>query len=156
MSRPLRLAVRLAGRLHVHLYRLLGGRLVGSIGRAPILLLTTTGRRSGRPRTAPLLYVRDGDSLAVVASFGGSPGHPNWYLNLRANPRATVEIGREHLQVRARTAAPEERARLWPRFVAVYGGYASYQERTSREIPVVLLETPWERRRPPCGGLRTR
>jgi len=142
MNRPARLVVRLTGRLHVHVYRLLGGRIVGRIGKAPILLLTARGRRSGRPRTVPLLYVPDGASLAVVASFGGSPTHPGWYLNLSAHPGVTVEVGRERRQLRARTASPEERARLWPMFVESYGGYATYQRKTSREIPVVLLETP--------------
>jgi deazaflavin-dependent oxidoreductase (nitroreductase family) len=140
MNRPARLGVRLAGRLHVHLYRLLGGRVVGRIGRAPILLLTTSGRRTGRARTVPLLYVPDGDSLAVVASFGGSPTHPRWYLNLSVHPDVTVEVGRRRRRAHARTASREERARLWPLFVESYGGYASYQRRTSREIPVVLLE----------------
>jgi len=140
MNRPARLVVRLAGRLHVHLYRLLGGRLVGRVGKAPILLLTTTGRRSGRPRTAPLLYVRDGEAVAVVASFGGNPTHPDWYLNLKAEPHATVEIGRERLQLMARTAEGDERARLWRRFLEIYPTYDAYQGKTSRPIPVVVLE----------------
>lgn len=134
--------VRLASRLHVRLYRLLGGRLVGRVGRAPILLLTTTGRRSGRQHTTPLLYVREGDALAVVASFGGSPTHPAWYLNLSAHPDVEVQVGRERERRHARTAAPDERARLWARLLEVYPTYASYQRKTNREIPVVLLERP--------------
>jgi deazaflavin-dependent oxidoreductase (nitroreductase family) len=139
MNRPTRLVVRLAGRIHVHVFRLLGGHLVGRVGKAPILLLTTSGRRTGRPRTIPLLYVADGDTLAVVASFGGSPEHPQWYLNLCTDPLVTVEIGRKRRHLRASTASPEERVRLWPLFVASYAGYAAYQRRTSREIPVVVL-----------------
>jgi deazaflavin-dependent oxidoreductase (nitroreductase family) len=140
MNRPARLGVRLAGRLHVRLYRLLGGRLVGRIGRAPILLLTTAGRRTGVHRTVPLLYVSQGETLAVVASFGGNSTHPAWYLNLSAHPDVMVELRRQRLLLRARTASPEERADWWPRFVQSYGGYESYQRKTSREIPVVLLE----------------
>jgi deazaflavin-dependent oxidoreductase (nitroreductase family) len=132
--------VRVLGRLHVRLYRLLGGRLVGRVGKAPILLLTTTGRRSGVARTSPLLYLRDGDDLAIVASFGGHPTHPVWYLNLTANPRVQVQVGRDVFAATARTATPDERARLWQKFVEMYPSYASYQQKTTREIPIVLLE----------------
>ena len=132
--------VRAMGRLNIALYRRTGGRLFGRVGRAPILLLTTRGRRSGASRTAPLLYLRDGERLAVVASFGGHPSHPAWYLNLAANPEVEVEIDRERFAARARTATTEERDRLWPMLVEMYGPYASYQRKTSREIPVVLLE----------------
>ncbi len=132
--------VRPLGRFHVRLYRLTGGRFVGRVGKAPILLLTTIGRRSGEPRTAPLLYLKDGDRLAIVASFGGQPKHPIWYLNLTANPEVHVQVGREQFKATARTAGVEERARLWPRLVEMYPGYAGYQEKTDREIPIVLLE----------------
>jgi len=135
--RPL---IRFFSGLHVRLYRLTGGRFVGRMGKAPILLLTTTGRRSGTPRTTPLLYLRDGDAYAVVASFGGSPTHPAWYLNLTANAQVDVQTGPERFRATARTAAAEERDRLWPRLVELYGSYASYQRKTTREIPVVLLE----------------
>jgi deazaflavin-dependent oxidoreductase (nitroreductase family) len=132
--------VRPLGRFHARIYRLTGGRFVGRVGKAPILLLTTTGRRSGLARTAPLLYLRDGDQLAIVASFGGYPTHPVWYLNLVANPEVYVQVGRERFAARARTASPGERERLWPLFVEMYPGYEEYQEKTAREIPVVLLE----------------
>ena len=132
--------VRALGRMHVRLYRLTGGRFVGRVGKAPILLLTTIGRRSGKPRTAPLLYLRDGERLAIVASFGGHPTHPVWYLNLTANPEVNVQVGPDRFAATARTATPEEHASLWPLFVEMYPGYAGYQEKTSREIPVVLLE----------------
>jgi len=132
--------VRLLGRLHVRLYRLLGGRLVGRVGQAPILLLTTTGRRTGLARTSPLLYLRDGERLAIVASFGGHPTHPVWYLNLTANPEVYVQVGRNRFAATARTAEPDERARLWPQLVEIYSGYAGYQQKTTREIPIVLLE----------------
>jgi deazaflavin-dependent oxidoreductase (nitroreductase family) len=132
--------VRILGRFHARIYRLTGGRFVGRVGRAPILLLTTTGRRSGQPRTAPLLYLRAGEQLAIVASFGGHPTHPVWYLNLEANPEVHVQVGREHYAAMARTASADERKRLWPLFVEMYPGYAGYQEKTAREIPVVVLE----------------
>ena len=132
--------VRPLGRFHVRIYRLTGGRFVGRVGKAPILLLTTTGRRSGQPRTAPLLYLEDGDQLAIVASFGGQPKHPVWYLNLTTNPEVDVQVGRERFTATARTATTEERARLWPLFVEMYPSYAGYEKKTTREIPVVLLE----------------
>ena len=140
MSRFSDALVRAFGRVNVVLYRRSGGRIFGRVGRAPILLLTTTGRRSGAPRTAPLLYLRDGRRFAVVASFGGHASHPAWYLNLTANPDVQVEVARQRFHARARTATAEEHARLWPKLVEMYGPYASYQRRTSRAIPVVLLE----------------
>ncbi len=128
------------GRLHVRIYRLTGGRFVGRVGKAPILLLTTTGRRSGQPRTTPLLYLRDGDALAIVASFGGHPKHPVWYLNLTANPTVNVQVGGDRFAATARSVDAEERERLWPELVAMYPSYAGYQQKTTREIPIVLLE----------------
>ena len=122
------------------LYKATDGRVTGSHGGAPVLLLTTTGRRSGKQRTTPLLYLEDDGTLVVVASYGGAPKHPAWYLNLSANPEVEVQIGRNVERRRARTADAEERSRLWPRLVAMYGSYASYQTRTTREIPVVILE----------------
>jgi deazaflavin-dependent oxidoreductase (nitroreductase family) len=141
VNRPLLHAV---SRIHAAVYRASRGRLLGSIGKGmPVLLLTTTGRKSGRRRTTPLLYLEDGGRYAVVASVGGAPQHPAWYLNLRADPRATVEIGGRTRAVRAETAGPEERARLWRAATAMYPGYDTYQARTSREIPIVTL-TPAE------------
>ncbi len=125
--------------LHVWLYRTSGGRLGGKMGKAPILLLTTTGRKSGKLRTTPLLYLQDGDNLVLVASHGGAPQHPTWWLNLRDNPRAEVEIGRTKQVVIASEVDSEERSRLWPLLVAMYPGYADYQRRTTRTIPVISL-----------------
>lgn len=122
------------------LYRASGGKLGGRMQGAPVLLLTTTGKRSGKKRTTPLLYLEDGGALAIVASKGGAPAHPAWFHNLRANPEVEVEVGRRRETRRARVASAEERERLWPRLVELYGSYASYQEKTTREIPVVLLE----------------
>jgi len=125
---------------HNVLYRATGGRFGSRLLGMPVLLLTTTGRRSGKSRTTPLLYVRDGDAVVVVASNGGSDFFPAWWLNLRSNPQAEVEIGRARTRVIARKASPAERVRLWPEFTSGYPGYAKYATRTSREIPVVILE----------------
>jgi deazaflavin-dependent oxidoreductase (nitroreductase family) len=127
--------------LNVWVYRLSGGRIGGRFLRgAPVCLVTTTGRKSGEPRTAPLLYLADGPRVVIVASQGGMSKHPVWYLNLTANPRCTVEIGSEKRAMVARTASAEEKAALWPRLVAMYRDYADYQARTERDIPVVILE----------------
>ena len=126
--------------VHKHLYRLTGGLVGHHVGPLPILLLDHEGRRSGKLRTTPLLYVKDGDNLAVIASKGGSPKHPAWYLNLVANPDTVVQVGRRRIPVRARTAAGAERTRLWKQAVRTYRGYTGYQRRTEREIPVVVLE----------------
>jgi deazaflavin-dependent oxidoreductase (nitroreductase family) len=105
----------------------------------PTLLLTTKGRRSGLLRRTALIYGRDGDDVVVVASLGGSPKHPLWYLNLVDDPEVTVQIGSDVLHGTARTADPEERARLWPVMAAIYPEYDRYQEKTDREIPIVVI-----------------
>jgi deazaflavin-dependent oxidoreductase (nitroreductase family) len=125
---------------HNATYRVSGGRLGGRMNGVPVLLLTTTGRKSGKPRTAPLLFVRDGETIVVVASNGGSDYVPAWWLNLRANPEAEIELGRVRTHVKAREASPAERARLWPEFTSRFAAYATYAARTAREIPVVILE----------------
>lgn len=122
------------------LFRASGGRLGAKFLRgAPVFLLVTKGRKSGQPRTAPLLYLREGNDYVVVASKGGMSHHPLWFRNLEANPDAEVEIGSEKIPVRARRATDEEKARLWPKLVQMYPDYADYQARTQRNIPVVLL-----------------
>ena len=126
--------------LNTWLYRLSGGKIAGSMKGAPILLLTTTGRKTGKTRVTPLLYLRDGENLVVVASKGGAPKHPVWFLNLEANPDVEAEVGRTRARRRARRATPEERERLWPKVVEMYGSYADYQTKTAREIPLVILE----------------
>jgi len=133
------LIVRTMSKLNNLLYRASGGRVAASMRGAPIMLLTTTGHRSGKRRTAPVLYLRDGNDLVIVASYGGNPQHPSWFRNLVAHPDAEVEIGRERSLVRARVADPAERERLWPKAVAMYPPYAEYQTKTTREIPVVIL-----------------
>jgi deazaflavin-dependent oxidoreductase (nitroreductase family) len=125
--------------LSVSLYRMSGGRIMGTFGGAPVLLLTTTGRKSGAKRTVPLLYVQDGACLVVVASYAGSPKHPAWYLNLEQNPKVELQVGRKRFAAVARPASADEKARLWPRLTAIYPRYEDYQKRTSREIPLVIL-----------------
>jgi F420H(2)-dependent quinone reductase len=135
------LGFRVTSRIHNALYRLTGGKVGGKFRDAPVLLLTTTGRKSGQPRTNPLLYTDAGDSAyMVIASKGGADQHPLWYLNLQANPLAEVTIGRETLQVRARDAEGEERERLWRALADLNPGYDRYARKTSRTIPVVVLE----------------
>jgi F420H(2)-dependent quinone reductase len=126
---------------HVLAYRATGG-LVGHRvpGAPPMLLLDHVGAKSGKHRTTPLAYLGDGEDLVLVASKGGSPRHPAWFHNLRANPDTTVQVGSGRRAVRARVATAEERARLWPKVVGMYRGYRHYQRRTEREIPLVILE----------------
>jgi F420H(2)-dependent quinone reductase len=135
-----KLFLRGASRLNVWVYRLSGGKWLGRFpSGAPVCLLTTAGRKSGRRRNVPLLYFRDGDDFVVVASQGGAPQHPGWYFNLQANPNAEVEIGRSRFPVVARNVGEEERVALWPRLVAIYPPYEAYQHRTARRIPLVRL-----------------
>jgi F420H(2)-dependent quinone reductase len=125
---------------HERLYRLTGGTVGHRIpGLPPMLLLDNVGAKSGKKRTNALGYIQDGGDYVVVASKGGWPKHPAWYHNLRANPDTSIQVGRRRLPVHARVAQPEERKRLWPKVVDVYGGYAGYQEKTEREIPLVIL-----------------
>ncbi len=128
-----------ATRAHVKVYRASGGRLGGRWFRAPILLLEHVGRRSGTRRTTPLLYLDDHPDLVIVASRGGSKAPPAWWLNLESNPRTAVQVGSERHEVVARTATAEEKRELWPRLVDLYSDYDTYQRRTDREIPVVIL-----------------
>ena len=134
-----RLTLRVLGGLHNVVYRATGGKVSGRVGKAPVLLLTVRGRKTGKRRTTPLLYGRSGDDLVVIASVGGAPKHPAWYLNLQGQ-EADVQVGRERRRVRAREAEGEEREQLWAEMVAIYAPYASYQQKTSRRIPVVVLE----------------
>jgi deazaflavin-dependent oxidoreductase (nitroreductase family) len=135
-------ALRTMNTLHHFVLRVSGGRLGWRAGGMPVLELTTIGRKSGEPRTAMLTSpLQVGDSYVVVASRGGDDVHPAWYLNLRENPEVQVVItGRPSETRRARVATPEERATLWPQITAGHPNYAAYQRRTSREIPLVLLE----------------
>ncbi|QKG26960.1 nitroreductase family deazaflavin-dependent oxidoreductase [Actinomadura verrucosospora] len=139
--------LKVMARANIALYRATGGRVGGTwrIGAGfrkgvPICLLTTKGRKTGKPRTQPLLYMPDGDRVVIVASQGGLPKHPLWYLNLCADARVTVQVRRDVRRMRARTASSEERAALWPRLLDVYADFDKYQSWTDREIPVVICE----------------
>lgn len=129
---------KILGPMNEMVYRHSGGRLIGKMSGMPVLLLMTTGRKSGKARSTPLTYVEDGDAYVVIASFAGQPNHPAWYLNLEANPSATVRIGRKNYAVRAETLRDSERERLWKKVTDVYQGYNGYQLKTTREIPVAL------------------
>jgi deazaflavin-dependent oxidoreductase (nitroreductase family) len=126
---------------HATVYRatngLIGHRFPGS---PPMLLVDHVGAKSGTRRTSPLVYARDGENVILVASKGGYPKNPAWFHNLMANPDTSIQIGSTRSQVHARVAGPEERKRLWPKVVQVYGGYEDYSRRTDREIPLVILE----------------
>jgi deazaflavin-dependent oxidoreductase (nitroreductase family) len=132
--------LRWVGKLNVPLYRLSGGRIGGRVNRAPVLLLTTTGRKSGQKRTAPVLYLADGENVVVINTNAGNARTPAWSLNLKADPDAEVEIGRERRAVRARIAEGEERAELWHRHNEQYAGFDDYQEKLDRNAMVIVLE----------------
>lgn len=132
--------LRMVGKLNVPLYRLSRGRIGGRVGKGPVLLLTTTGRKSGEPRTAPVLYLADGERHVVINTNAGNAKTPAWSLNLRANPDAEVEVRGKRTKVRARIAEGEERADLWRRHMEQYSGWDYYESKLDREIGVFVLE----------------
>lgn len=113
---------------------------LGGPGVLPTLLLTTTGRKSGEPRPAPLIYGEHGDSFTIIASKGGMPTHPIWYLNLESNPECEIQVGARHFKAKARVAEGEERETIWQHMAIVYPPYIDYQSNTDRKIPVVVLD----------------
>jgi deazaflavin-dependent oxidoreductase (nitroreductase family) len=124
----------------VLLYRATGGAFGHRVARLPpMLLLDHVGARSGKRRTSPVGYLRVGEDLVIVASKGGHARNPGWFHNLRAHPDTTIQVGRMRLAVHARVATPREHERMWPKVVELYAGYATYQSRTAREIPLVIL-----------------
>lgn len=129
----------LLGDDHVRAYRESGGEVGYLWNGVPTLLLTATGRRTGRKLTSPLIFGRDGDDYLIVASMGGAPRHPSWYLNLQANPEAEIQVKDQTLAVIARTASASEKPRLWKLVTDVWPNYDVYQSRTERDIPVVVL-----------------
>jgi deazaflavin-dependent oxidoreductase (nitroreductase family) len=130
----------LFGAQHVQVYRETNGERGYNWRGTTILLLTTTGRKSGEARTTPLIHRQDGNRWIIVASKGGSPDHPGWYKNLEANSDATIEVKGEEIPVRASTATGEERARLWRLMAEDWPAYDDYQKKTDREIPVVIVD----------------
>lgn len=142
-ARIINLFGKYVGTAQARLYQATGGKWGAKFIRGTdVLLLTTTGRKSGEPRTVPLLYLQEGDRYYIVASKGGYPTHPAWYLNLCANPKVQLQVGAQVRPMLARTIDDEAKARVWPRLVAMYKDYADYQDRTDRPIPVVVLEPP--------------
>jgi deazaflavin-dependent oxidoreductase (nitroreductase family) len=133
-------ALRAGGKLNVPVYRATRGRLFGRIGRAPVLLLTTTGRRSGMPRTAPVLYLADGERFVVIGSNAGNERTPAWALNLQADPNVEVQVGSRRQKMRARVTEGEGRRELWGRMNDQYGGFDDYRARTARDIPLFVLD----------------
>jgi F420H(2)-dependent quinone reductase len=132
--------VRWLSQLHRAVFGATGGRIGRRLVGNDMLLLTTTGRRTAKPHTVPLLYLRDGDRYVVIASFGGRPYHPAWYLNLMAEPSVEVQIQVRRFHAIATAATPEERAAWWPRIARAYRGYSEYAKRTNRSIPVVFID----------------
>ena len=142
LARPRFIATRVT-RMHAVVLRLSGGRLQHSrllAGGQPVLVLNTTGRKSGEVRSTVIAFLAEGENFAVVPSNAGQDRAPSWWLNLQADPRAEVEVRGEKHAVRARRASPEEQPRLWRGFVDQYSGFEDYGEMTEREIPVVILE----------------
>lgn len=130
---------KIIGKLHTRIYRASGGRVGHRTGSLKNLLLTSTGRKSGQERTCPVTYLEHRGRFVLIASNGGNEKHPDWYLNLKANPHATVEVGPERIEVVATTASREERPQLWSAAVRMNPQYAVYESITPREIPVVVL-----------------
>lgn len=132
--------LRLAGRLNIPVYRATKGRLMNKYGKAPILLITTTGRKSGQRRTAPVCYLADGERLIVIGSNAGNEKAPAWALNLQADPNAEVEVAGRRRKVTARVAQGDERAELWRKMIGQYSGFDAYEARTHRDIALFVLD----------------
>jgi deazaflavin-dependent oxidoreductase (nitroreductase family) len=127
--------------VHESIFRATNGRVLGHALGMPVVMLTTTGRKTGLKRTKMLTSpVQEGENLILVASYGGDDRHPTWFLNLRDNPDVEVTTMGQTRRMRAQVASAEERARLWPEVTGRYGGYGRYQQRTEREIPLVILK----------------
>jgi F420H(2)-dependent quinone reductase len=139
-SKFLALLIKYFAHAHIWVYRRTNGRLGAKLLWFPAALVTTTGRRTGEPRTTATLYLRDGDRVVLPASFGGRSDHPAWYRNLKANPKVVVQIRGDHLELAARDATDEERDGYWPRLIRIYPPYKGYREAADRQIPLVVCE----------------
>ena len=139
-SRPLALAMKYFARAHIWAYRRTNGRVGARLLWFPAALVTTTGRKTGRQRTTPTLYLGDGDRVVLPASFGGRDANPGWYRNLKSNPEVHLQIRGEHLDLTARDATDEERKRYWPKLIRMYPPYRGYREAADRKIPLVVCE----------------
>ena len=131
--------ISLVGADHVRRYQETDGDVGYEWNGVSTLLLTTTGRRSGQPRTNALIFARDGEDYLIIASMGGAPNHPDWYLNLQDAPEAEIQVRGDHIPVVARTASPAEKPRLWKVMTDIWPNYDAYQSRTDRDIPLVVL-----------------
>jgi deazaflavin-dependent oxidoreductase (nitroreductase family) len=131
--------MRAANSVHVGIYRMSGGKFANEVANMPLLLLTTFGRKTGKPYTNPVAYIKDGADFLVAASTGGMDWHPGWYYNLKHNPQATIQIGSEVLNVKAVIQEGEERTRLYEKFKAASNNFVKYEKATSRVIPVIRL-----------------
>ena len=138
-DRFIAVVLRVFSRIHITLYRWTGGFIGGHIFGNRMMLLTTTGRKTGQPRTTPVAYLADGDALVIVGGAAGVAKQPSWWLNLQSHPEAQIQLGRLKLRVSASKALPEEEQRLWARYPAQHALFESMQKRVSREIPVVML-----------------
>jgi F420H(2)-dependent quinone reductase len=139
-SKPLRVAMKYFARAHRWVYRRTNGRVGARLLWFPAALVTTTGRKTGRQRTTPTLYLGDGDRVVLPASFGGRDADPGWYRNLKSNPAVHVQIRGEHLDLTARDATDDERKRYWPKLIRMYPPYRGYREAADRKIPLVVCE----------------
>ncbi|MCB0112196.1 MAG: nitroreductase family deazaflavin-dependent oxidoreductase [Caldilineaceae bacterium] len=144
VSKPMKQAMKVANGLHVALYRISGGKLASEIANLPILLITTTGRKSGKPHTNPVVYLKEGQDFLVAASVGGMDWHPSWYFNLKELPQAKIKVGNQTFAVQATITSGDERDRLYEKFKAASNNFAKYEKNTSRVIPVIRL-TPTQR-----------
>jgi deazaflavin-dependent oxidoreductase (nitroreductase family) len=135
------IAMRVVTGFHEAVFRVSNGRFANRGFGMPVLILTTTGRKTGKRRTTMLTSpVQDGERVVLVASYGGDDRHPTWFLNLRDNPQVEITMDGKTRSMRARVASPEEKEQLWPRVVSAYRGYGQYQRRTDRDIPLVICE----------------
>lgn len=130
---------RIFTNIHVFFYRLTRGKLAGKVQGLQVLLLTTTGRKTGKQRTTPLGHFMDGDGYVIIASNAGFDSHPDWYHNLKSSPRVTIEVNKQRINVQANIAAAKKRNQLWERLVKLAPGYAGYAKRTRRVIPMIIL-----------------
>ena len=136
----LRAALRRFARAHIWVYRQTNGRLGSKLLWFPAALITTTGRKSGRPRTTPTLYLRDGDRIVVPASYGGRAGNPAWYLNLKTDPKVRIQVRDRVMELTARDATDDERRLYWRQLTRIYPPYRGYQDAADRRIPLVVCE----------------
>ena len=137
--------IRIISKIHGYIYRISRGRVGKQLGKAPILLLTTTGRKSGKKRSVPLAAIPYGAKYILVASFGGSPVHPAWLINIRQNPAVNIRVGSTVKQAKASIIKTTDTGyeEMWGKAIAIYGGYENYRRSTSRHIPIVVI-TPHE------------